>query len=105
MHHGQTVALSRCSTPELSLGDVIDLTSDDNNDTLSITDNISVNELHQLDDASEHWPVSRPGASTVGYLLDFRRAAHDERLVGENGKILTVDGYIKKQVHILVVIL
>jgi hypothetical protein len=41
----------------------------------------------------------------VGYLLNFQGAAHDERLVGENGKILMVDGYIKKQVCILVVIL
>jgi hypothetical protein len=74
---------------------VIDLTEDE--ECISITDSIDVGQLQYLDDAPEYWTVPQAGKVLVAYVLDFSGPVCDERLVGESGKTLTIDGYIKKQ--------
>ena len=76
---------------------VIDLTEDADHEIL-VTKSNKVELLQQLDDAPNHWTVPHPGEPSIAYVINFQDDVHLDQLIGKNGKWLTMDGYIKKQV-------
>lgn len=77
---------------------VIDLTEEVETTDIDITKSMAVATLEDINDAPEYWSVPRACSISKAYRLDFRGSDHNDRLTAENGKPLTVDAYIKKQV-------